>query len=193
MNFRIKNSVFVLILLASQYLFADEMAKITAPSECREAFSHSMKKLHSASELSLCELTAGKPLLIVNTASHCGFTPQFEQLEAIHKQYKDQGLVVLGFASNDFKQEAKSEEEAAEVCYVNYGVSFTMFAPSSVRGEEANPVFSWLADETKAPRWNFNKYLVSADRKSIRHFGSFTKPSSRKFTAAIEKTLVADQ
>ena len=105
------------------------------------------------------------------------------------------GSLLLFYVCWGLYKEIRShgEEEAAEVCYVNYGVSFTMFAPTSVRGEEANPVFSWLAGETKAPRWNFNKYLVSADRKSVRHFGSFTKPSSRKFTAAIEKTLVADQ
>lgn len=156
---------------------------------CIMAFDQEMKKLHSSSDIPLCELTKGKSLLIVNTASHCGFTPQFEQLEAIHQEYKKQGLVVLGFASNTFKQEAKSEEAAAEICYVNYGVSFTMMAPTPVRGDSANPVFKWLAENSKSPRWNFNKYLVSADRNTVKHFGSMTKPSSKKFRSAIEEML----
>jgi len=156
---------------------------------CNMAFDHDMKKLHSSNDIPLCELTANRPLLIINTASHCGFTPQFEQLEAIHKEYQEKGLVVLGFASNSFKQEAKSEEAAAEICHINYGVTFTMLAPSPVRGKDANPVFQWLAEKTKAPRWNFNKYLVSADRNTVQHFGSMTKPSSEKFRAAIESML----
>ena len=148
-----------------------------------------MKKLHASKNVPLCELTTGKPLLIINTASHCGFTPQFKQLEAIHQEYKDKGLVVIGFASNSFKQEAKSEEAAADICYVNYGVSFTMLAPSPVRGDNANEVFKWLAEKSKAPRWNFNKYLVSADREAVKHFGSMTKPSGKKFRAAIESII----
>jgi len=155
-------------------------------------FDSEMKKLHSSKDIPLCDLTTGKPLLVVNTASHCGFTPQFKQLEAIHQEYKDKGLVVIGFASNSFKQEAKSEEAAADICYVNYGVTFTMVAPSPVRGEEANAVFKWLAEQSKAPRWNFNKYLVSADRSTVKHFGSMTKPSGKKFRAAIDDLLEAD-
>lgn len=188
----IKEFLIAAVMIAMFFLSLSVSADDTQQSNaraCNMAFDHEMKKLHSKNNIPLCELTANRPLLIINTASHCGFTPQFEQLEAIHQEYKDKGLVVLGFASNSFKQEAKSEEAAAEICHVNYGVTFTMLAPSPVRGKDANPVFQWLAEKTKAPKWNFNKYLVSADRNTVQHFGSMTKPSGEKFRAAIETML----
>ena len=160
-----------------------------AHASCPEYLDHSMRRLHSQEDVNLCEVTAGKPVLIVNTASHCGFTPQFKGLEAVHQSYKDRGLVVVGFASDSFKQEADSEEEAADVCYVNYGVSFTMLAPTPVRGDEANPVFQALGDAAGEPRWNFNKYLVDSDGTVIEHFDRSTSPSSAQMTAAIEKVL----
>ena len=156
---------------------------------CADYLNHSMRRLHSQENVNLCEVSAGKPVLIVNTASHCGFTPQFKGLEAVHQNYKDRGLVVLGFASDSFKQEADSEEEAADVCFVNYGVSFTMLAPTPVRGEQANPVFRALAEAAGEPRWNFNKYLVDSDGTVIEHFDSRTGPASDKMAAAIEKVL----
>lgn len=156
---------------------------------CPDYLNHSMRRLHAQDEINLCAVSAGKPVLIVNTASHCGFTPQFKGLEAVHQRYKDRGLVVLGFASDSFKQEADSEEEAADVCYVNYGVSFTMLAPTPVRGEQANPVFRALAEAAGEPRWNFNKYLVDSEGTLIEHFDSRTGPASAKMTAAIEKVL----
>lgn len=156
---------------------------------CPDYLNHSMRRLHAQENVNLCEVSAGKPVLIVNTASHCGFTPQFKGLEAVHQNYKDRGLVVLGFASDSFKQEADSEEEAADVCFVNYGVSFTMLAPTPVRGEQANPVFRALAEAAGEPRWNFNKYLVDSDGTVIEHFDSRTGPASDKMAAAIEKVL----
>lgn len=156
---------------------------------CPDYLNHSMRRLHAQDEINLCAVSAGKPVLIVNTASHCGFTPQFKGLEAVHQRYKDRGLVVLGFASDSFKQEADSEEEAADVCYVNYGVSFTMLAPTPVRGEQANPVFRALAEAAGEPRWNFNKYLVDSEGTLIEHFDSRTGPASARMTAAIEKVL----
>ena len=156
---------------------------------CPDYLNHSMRRLHAQDEVNLCAVSAGKPVLIVNTASHCGFTPQFKGLEAVHQRYKDRGLVVLGFASDSFKQEADSEEEAADVCYVNYGVSFTMLAPTPVRGEQANPVFRALAEAAGEPRWNFNKYLVDSEGTLIEHFDSRTGPASARMTAAIEKVL----
>lgn len=158
-------------------------------ASCPDYLNHSMRRLHAQDEVNLCAVSAGKPVLIVNTASHCGFTPQFKGLEAVHQRYKDRGLVVLGFASDSFKQEADSEEEAADVCYVNYGVSFTMLAPTPVRGEQANPVFRALAEAAGEPGWNFNKYLVDSDGTLIEHFDSRTGPASARMTAAIEKVL----
>jgi len=132
---------------------------------------------------------AGKPMLLVNTASHCGFTPQFKGLEAAYEKYKDRGLVVVGFSSDDFNQEAKDEDEAATVCFINYGVTFTMLAPQHVKGPDANTVFKELAKQTQEPKWNFNKYLVAADGKVVQYFDSRVAPESDQFNAAVEKLL----
>jgi glutathione peroxidase len=160
-----------------------------ASAACPDFLDHEMRRLHSKEDVNLCEVTAGKPMLIVNTASHCGYTPQFKGLEAVHQAYKDRGLVVVGFASDSFRQEADSEEEAADVCFVNYGVSFTMLAPTPVRGENANPVFEALGAAAGEPKWNFNKYVVNADGTVVEHFDSGVRPDSETLTAAIEKVL----
>lgn len=167
------------------------MATTSFAASCPAFLDHEFRKLHSEESANLCKIAAGKPLLIVNTASHCGFTPQFKGLEALHERYKDRGLVVVGFPSDDFNQEAKDEKETAEVCYINYGVKFTMFSPMPVRGADANPVFRELNQRTEAPGWNFNKYVVSADGKSVEHFGSMTTPDSPALQKAIEKVLPA--
>jgi glutathione peroxidase len=147
------------------------------------------RKLHSTENVNLCELTQGKAVLIVNTASHCGFTPQFEALEALHKQYADKGLVVIGFPSDDFFQEEKDEAKTADVCFINYGVTFTMVATSPVRGGEANSVFKYLGDKTGEPKWNFYKYVVSADGQTVQQFSSRVKPDSEELKKAIESVL----
>ena len=172
------------LLLSACLLLAQQ-----AQAACPEFLDHSLRKLHSKDSVNLCESYAGKPMLLINTASHCGYTPQFKGLEAVYQKYKDQGLAVVGFSSDDFRQEADDESKAAEMCYVNYGVTFTMLAPSHVKGDEANPVFRELAAETKAPSWNFNKYLVDRDGKVVAHFGSNTKPESDKLQQAIEAVL----
>ena len=158
-------------------------------ASCPGYLEHSMRKLHSSEQVNLCEIQSGKPMLVINTASHCGYTPQFKGLEALHEKYRERGLVVVGFASNDFRQEAKDEAKAAEVCYVNYGVTFTMIAPSHVKGAAANPVFRELASQTQAPSWNFNKYLLDSDGKVVQHFDSNTRPDSKVLQAAIENVL----
>lgn len=160
-----------------------------ASASCPEYLDQDLRKLHSSDVINLCHVSAGKPLLVVNTASHCGYTPQFKGLQKLYENYREQGLQVVGFASDDFRQEAKDEEKAAEVCYVNYGVSFTMIAPTHVRGEDANPVFRELAKQTQEPSWNFNKYLVDRSGKVVMHFGSNTSPDSPVLQQAIESVL----
>lgn len=164
-------------------------ASLSAQAACPAYLDHTLRRLHSQESVNLCEVTAGRPVLIVNTASHCGYTPQFKELEAVHQKYRERGLVVLGFASDSFAQEADSEAEAADVCYVNYGVSFTMLAPTPVRGDDANPVFQALGSAAGEPKWNFNKYLVDGDGAVLEHFDSSDRPSGEALTAAIEKVL----
>jgi glutathione peroxidase len=156
---------------------------------CPAYLDHDFRQLHSSKSVNLCKAYAGKPMLIINTASHCGFTPQFKGLEAVNAKYKDRGLVVVGFASDDFNQEAKDEAEAADTCFLNYGVTFTMLAPQHVKGPDANPVFKELARQTQAPGWNFNKYLVKPDGTVSQYFDSKVTPDSPQFAAAVEKIL----
>jgi glutathione peroxidase len=173
-------------LLGASLLLAADAA---SASQCPAFLDHEFKKLRSPQSVNLCAEAAGKPVLIVNTASHCGYTPQFEGLEALNQKYKERGLVVIGFPSDDFRQEAKDEEETAEVCFVNYGVTFTMLAPTSVKGPAANPVFQALGSRTSEPSWNFNKYLVSADGEVVQHFKSSVAPESAELVQAIEQLL----
>ena len=161
----------------------------TKQAECPAFLQQNYRKLHSEQTIDLCQATAGKTVLIVNTASNCGFTPQFKSLEAVHKKYQDQGLVVIGFPADNFFQEEDEEKDTAEVCFVNYGVTFTMLQTTSVRGDDANPVFKHLADKTTAPKWNFYKYLVSDNGKKIQHFNSRVKPDDKKFVDALESAL----
>ena len=139
----------------------------------------------------VCQSYGGKVMLIVNVASHCGFTSQYEGLEKVYKTYREQGLVVLGFPSGDFMgQEFDDEGEIQKFCKSNFGVSFPMFGKTAVKGEQANPLFKTLTAKTgEAPGWNFNKYLVGRDGKVIAHYGSTTKPDSKDLKKAIETAL----
>ena len=138
----------------------------------------------------------GKVMLIVNTASACGFTPQLSGLEKIHQAYKDQGLAVLGFPCNQFgNQDPASNEVIANFCQVNYGVSFTMMQKISVNGAEAHPLYQWLCAEapgllgSKAIKWNFTKFLVGRDGRVMKRYASMDKPE--KMAQDIEKALTA--
>jgi glutathione peroxidase len=155
---------------------------------CASWLDHSMGKLHRQDSWDLCQLTANRPVLLVNTASFCGYTPQFEGLEALYQRYKDQGLVIIGFPSDDFFQEADQSAETAEVCYVNYGVTFPMTSEINVRGRDAHPIFEHLK-QADSPSWNFNKYLIGKDGAIIEHFGSNTEPLDDELLAAIETAL----
>jgi len=161
----------------------------TAAGRCPAFLDHEFQKLHTSDRINLCTAYAGKPLLLVNTASHCGYTPQFSGLEAINQKYRDRGLIVIGFPSDDFNQEAKDPAETAQVCYENFGVTFTMLSPLPVKGTAANPVFRELARQKQEPRWNFNKYLVRADGTVLEHFDSEVTPESPQFNAALERLL----
>ncbi|QLE84689.1 glutathione peroxidase [Shewanella sp. Scap07] len=179
-----KNRIIISSLLA---LMA--VPSVSAQGQCPAFLDVTARKLHSEKQVDLCKLTEGKPVLIVNTASNCGYTSQFKGLESLHKTYKDQGLVVLGFPSNDFNQEEAEEVKTADVCYINYGVTFTMLAPGKVKGQGAQSVFNHLSAQTSEPNWNFNKYLVSADGKVVQKFNSSVKPDSDALVEAIEQQL----
>jgi glutathione peroxidase len=162
-------------------------------NQCGEILGHAMQQLNTRETVDLCEQYQGKTVLVVNTASKCGFTKQFEGLEALYQKYQDKGLVVLGFPSDSFKQEYDDAEKTAEVCYLTYGVKFPMFTTTKVKGDEANPVFKALIAKTgETPSWNFNKYLVSADEQTVKHFGSRTTPDDKDFIAELEKMLSAN-
>ncbi len=164
----------------------------TLPAQaCPALLQQSFLRLQDEKPQALCQYS-GKILLVVNTASFCGFTHQYEGLEALHAKYKDRGLVVLGFPSNDFSQETGSNKEIAEFCENTFNVKFPMFAKSSVRGSAANPLFKQLASSTgTAPRWNFYKYLVSRDGLKISAFNSTVEPQDPRFVKALETLLTA--
>lgn len=135
----------------------------------------------------------GQLLLVVNTASKCGFTPQYESLEKIYQAYKDRGFVVLGVPSNDFaNQEPGTADQIASFCKLNYGVTFPLTAKEHVSGDDAHPFYKWAAGEVSwlgRPKWNFHKYLISRDGKLLDWFSSKTSPDNDKIIAAIEKNL----
>jgi glutathione peroxidase len=141
--------------------------------------------------ISLCQFR-GKVLLIVNTASECGYTPQYDGLEKLYRRYRDRGFAVLGFPANDFGgQEPGSNKEIAQFCRVNYGITFPIFAKTAVVGPNANPLFRELAVKTaKPPRWNFHKYLLNKVGQPVAVFESTVEPEDRRITAEIEKLLV---
>jgi len=160
------------------------------PTACPALLDHRVPRLQDDAPQNLCRY-AGKVLLIVNTASYCGFTSQFEGLEALNAKYSARGLVVLGFPSNDFQQEDRDAKKTADVCFNTYGVKFPMFATMPVRGAGAHPLFGQLARATgQPPAWNFNKYLIGRDGTPLAHFGSQVEPTGSALAGAIERALV---
>jgi glutathione peroxidase len=156
---------------------------------CPALLNRSMQTLLEQPQ-SLCEY-AGKVLLVVNTASQCGYTPQYEGLEALYRKYRSRGLVVLGFPSNDFGgQEPGSNQEIAGFCVNQYAIDFPMFAKTSVTGTQANPFYTDLAKATgTAPRWNFHKYLVDRSGRQVQSFDTRLGPDDPKLIGAIERLL----
>ena len=161
-----------------------------AATTCSPLLSHNFPRLQDEAPQNLCQYQ-GKVILVVNTASFCGFTSQYEGLEKIYAKYKDQGFVVFGFPSNDFgKQEPGSNKEIAEFCKNTYDVKFPMFAKSQVSGNNPNPLFKMLIAKTgTTPKWNFYKYLIDRNGNVVDSYGSVTKPTSSSITSEIEKLL----
>jgi len=160
------------------------------PAACPAILKQNFNRLQDDAPQDLCQY-AGKVVLVVNTASYCGFTKQYEGLEKLYAKYGGRGLVVLGFPSNDFgKQEPGSSKEIADFCFNTYGVKFPMFAKSAVTGPEANPLHASLTKITgQAPKWNFTKYLIGRDGKVLEYFPSKVTPEDPALVGKIEAAL----
>jgi glutathione peroxidase len=166
------------------------LARAAGGEACPSLLNKTFARLQDEKPQSLCQYS-GKVLLVVNTASYCGFTPQYKGLEALYAKYKDRGLVVLGFPSGDFGgQEKASNKDIAEFCANTYSVKFPMFVKSHVSGEEANPLFAELTQLSGTrPKWNFYKYLVARDGRVIDAYSSMTSPDDSDLVRAIERAL----
>ena len=163
-------------------------AHAQTPPSCPPILQHTFRGCKTRNP-KVCASTP-KVVLVVNTASFCGFTPQYKGLEALDSKYRARGLVVLGFPSNDFSQESGSNKDIADFCESTFGVKFPMFAKSSVRGPEANALFRQLAQVSgTTPKWNFYKYLIGRDGKVIESYSSMTAPDDRAFVRELQKQL----
>ena len=178
-------------IIASLALFTAPAPSVAVESSCPAMIDHKFANLIDE-PVSLCQFS-GKVLLIVNTASECGYTPQYDGLEKLYRRYREKGFVVLGFPSNDFGgQEPGSNKEIAQFCQVNYGITFPVFAKTAVVGKNVNPLFRELAAKTgQPPRWNFHKYLIDRTGQPVAAFESAVEPEDPRVTAQIEKLLAA--
>jgi len=159
-----------------------------ANAKCNELYNHQLTTLDGKT-FNLCDYQ-DNPILVVNTASKCGFTSQFEALEGLYKKYKSQGLLVIGFPSNDFKQELSDDQQIGDFCKMTYGVEFPMMTKSAVRGDDVNPFYKQLIKETGTqPKWNFYKYVIAPRGERVTVFSSMTKPDSAKVMNEIKPHL----
>jgi len=159
-------------------------------SNCPDLLKFVKRKLNSQDTVNMCEAYQGKTILFVNTASYCGFTPQFKGLETLYSRYQDKGFVVLGFPSHDFNQEDKSEVKTGQICRLTYGVKFPMFEAMSVKGEDADPLYRMLANKSgQAPKWNFFKYLMDKNGNVVNAYASAIKPTDKSLVDDIEQAL----
>ena len=162
---------------------------------CSELLDVEFRPLAKKEPVNLCKEFDGKVLLVVNTASKCGFTPQYEGLEAMHQKYAEQGFAVVGFPSNDFmNQEPGNEEQIQEFCQLTYGVKFPMFEKVHVKQGEAVPFYAAMAAQAggEYPKWNFHKYVIDRNGHVVKSFGSRTKPDDAELTGLVEK-LIAEK
>jgi len=175
--------VLLTLMIFSPSAFADE--------QCAPLLDFTLPALIDHSPVKLCDRYRNRVLLVVNTASKCGYTYQYAGLEKLYSRYKDEGLIVLGFPSNDFgNQEPGSEKAIHSFCRLTYGVSFPMFAKSSVREGDASPFYQALAGEAGTfPKWNFHKYLIDRQGKLIGSFPAQVKPESDELITSIKSAL----
>jgi len=156
---------------------------------CSDILNSTLRILDSDAEQNLCEYS-GNVILVVNVASRCGYTPQYAALQRIYTKYKDEGFIVIGIPSRDFKQEFSEEAKVAEFCSTEYGVDFPMFATAKVTGETAHPFYKKLiAASGKEPSWNFSKYLIDRNGEVVDHYKSRVTPESEKLVSAIQSVL----
>ncbi|MBA3696679.1 MAG: glutathione peroxidase [Methylotenera sp.] len=173
------------LLLSLLLLGASSMA--TAAS-CLPLYSHQFTTLQG-DKVDLCNYQ-NKPILVVNTASKCGFTPQFDALEGLYSKYKDKGLLVIGFPSNDFKQELSDNKQIGDFCKLTYAVKFPMISKSSVTGPNANSFYKQLIEKTgQAPQWNFYKYVILPGGEDIAVYSSEVPPDSSEIVGKIKSSL----
>lgn len=165
-----------------------------AQAGCPALLNHQFVSLQDGSPMPLCQYS-GKVILVVNTASKCAFTSQYEGLEKLYDRLKDRGLVVVGFPSNDFgEQEPGSDQQIAEFCRLTYGVEFPMVAKTVVKGPQANAFYRQLAERTgSTPKWNFHKYLINRDATEVVAYTSLTSPESRSLLKKIDQFLAQPQ
>ena len=188
----LKNNVKHLNHLIARLVITGLVGLRVANASCPDLLNHEFPKLQDDTPQNLC-MYKNSVVLVVNTASFCGFTKQYEGLESLYKKYKSKGLVVLGFPSGNFRnQEYASNEKIAEFCKNTYGVKFPMFAKSNVIDSDddlTNPLFKKLSVLAEPPRWNFHKYLLSRDGTFHKSFSSFTSPTSKSIVREIEILL----
>ena len=156
---------------------------------CSDLLNSELRVLDSSEKRNMCEYK-GDVLLVVNVASRCGYTYQYESLQALYDKYKDQGLTIVGIPSRDFRQEFSEESSVAEFCSTEYGVNFPMFATTKVRGDKAHPFYKKLSAQSgMTPNWNFNKYLIDRNGKVDKGYRAKVKPDSELLINSIEKLL----
>lgn len=173
-------------------LFSFHSASAQTAEPAKTAYDFSFKTLMGQEPMPLIQFR-GKVVLLVNTASKCGFTPQYEGFEKLYEKYKDKGLIIIGVPSNDFGgQEPGDDKQIAHFCQLNFGVTFPMASKEIVSGEAAHPFYLWAKTELgfgTAPKWNFHKYLVNRQGKLVDYFNSTTSPESSRLINAVEKAL----
>lgn len=176
--------------LGQKFVLSTILLTVTpmANAACSELYNHQFTTLQG-NKINLCDYQ-DKPILVVNTASKCGFTPQFESLEGLYGKYKDKGLLVIGFPSNDFKQELSDDKQIGDFCKQTYAVKFPMITKTSVSGANANPFYKQLAAKTgQAPSWNFFKYVILPGGKEVYAYTSDVKPDAVEIMGKIKPAL----
>jgi len=185
-------SMFLLILIpAIVAIMTPAVSMAASEAECPETLNFTKRTLAGKKDVNLCKEYLGKVVVVVNTASKCGYTYQYEGLEALYRKYKDKGLVVVGFPSNDFGgQEPGTEKQIQDFCRLTYGVEFPMFEKTHVSRYNAGPIYKTLAKISgEYPQWNFHKYVLDRNGKLVASFNSKVEPQARKMITTIEGLL----